>query len=42
MVVAVTSLAASAVLLFIAQREISLGTSYAVWTGLGAAGTFLV
>jgi len=41
-VVAVTSLTASAVLLFMAQREISLGTSYAVWTGIGAAGTFLV
>ena len=35
-------LAASAMLLFMAQREISLGTSYAVWTGIGAAGTFLV
>ena len=29
-------------LLFLAQRDISLGTSYAVWTGIGAAGTFLV
>jgi multidrug transporter EmrE-like cation transporter len=25
-----------------AARDISLGTSYAVWTGIGAAGTFLV
>jgi len=25
-----------------AQKEIPIGTSYAVWTGIGAAGTFLV
>jgi quaternary ammonium compound-resistance protein SugE len=24
------------------EKDISLGTSYAVWTGIGAAGTFLV
>ncbi|HTU59422.1 MAG TPA: SMR family transporter, partial [Polyangiales bacterium] len=29
-------------LLWLAQREIPLGTAYAVWTGIGAAGTFLV
>ena len=29
-------------LLFRAQREIALGTAYAVWTGIGAAGTFMV
>jgi quaternary ammonium compound-resistance protein SugE len=40
--VAVISLAISGGLLFLAQRDISLGTSYAVWTGIGAAGTFLV
>ncbi len=39
---AVVSLAISGGLLFLAQRDISLGTSYAVWTGIGAAGTFLV
>ena len=39
---AVISLAISGGLLFLAQRDISLGTSYAVWTGIGAAGTFLV
>ena len=27
--------------LWLAQREIPMGTSYAVWTGIGAAGTFL-
>jgi quaternary ammonium compound-resistance protein SugE len=40
--IAVISLAISGGLLFLAQRDISLGTSYAVWTGIGAAGTFLV
>lgn len=29
-------------LLLLAQREIPMGTAYAVWTGIGAAGTFLV
>lgn len=32
----------SGVFLWLAQREIPIGTAYAVWTGLGAAGTFLV
>lgn len=29
-------------LLWMAQRQIPIGTAYAVWTGIGAAGTFLV
>ena len=29
-------------LLLLAQRQIPIGTAYAVWTGIGAAGTFLV
>ena len=41
-VVAVVSMAVSGGLLFLAQKEIALGTAYAVWTGIGAAGTFLV
>src|SRR6202047_1486463 len=41
-VLAVVCMALSGALLYLAQREISLGTSYAVWTGIGAAGTFLV
>ncbi|MEW6692846.1 MAG: multidrug efflux SMR transporter [Pseudomonadota bacterium] len=32
----------SGIFLWLAQREIPIGTAYAVWTGLGAAGTFLV
>jgi quaternary ammonium compound-resistance protein SugE len=39
---AILSLAISGVLLYLAQKEIALGTAYAVWTGIGAAGTFLV
>lgn len=33
---------ASGGFLWLAQRSIPLGTAYAVWTGIGAAGTFLV
>jgi quaternary ammonium compound-resistance protein SugE len=33
---------ASGALLLIAQRTIPMGTAYAVWTGIGAAGTFLL
>jgi quaternary ammonium compound-resistance protein SugE len=39
---ALVCLALSGVLLWLAQREIALGTAYAVWTGIGAAGTFLI
>ncbi|RMF97342.1 MAG: QacE family quaternary ammonium compound efflux SMR transporter [Gammaproteobacteria bacterium] len=40
--IAVFFMAASGLFLWLAQREIPIGTSYAVWTGIGAAGTFLV
>ena len=40
--IAVVAMTISGILLYLAQKEISLGTSYAVWTGIGAAGTFLV
>ena len=39
---AIVCMAISGVLLWMAQRTISIGTAYAVWTGIGAAGTFLV
>jgi len=39
---AVGCMIVSGALLYLAQREIPIGTSYAVWTGIGAAGTFLV
>lgn len=32
----------SGTLLWVAQRQIPIGTAYAVWTGIGAAGTFMV
>jgi quaternary ammonium compound-resistance protein SugE len=32
----------SGFLLWLAQRQIPIGTAYAIWTGLGAAGTFIV
>jgi quaternary ammonium compound-resistance protein SugE len=39
---AATSMALSGLFLYLAQRDIPIGTAYAVWTGIGAAGTFLV
>jgi quaternary ammonium compound-resistance protein SugE len=39
---AIAFMLASGFLLWLAQREIPMGTSYAVWTGIGAAGTFLL
>ncbi|HCR12566.1 DMT family transporter [Solidesulfovibrio sp.] len=41
-VIAVVCMAASGVFLFLAQRVIPMGTAYAVWTGIGAAGAFAV
>ncbi|AQP99858.1 hypothetical protein B0W48_08680 [Pseudoalteromonas aliena] len=40
--IAITFMVASGFMLWLAQKQISMGTSYAVWTGIGAAGTFLV
>ena len=40
--VAVLFMSASGALLFLSQKTIPIGTAYAVWTGIGAAGTFLV
>ena len=41
-VIAIAFMAVSGTLLWLAQKQIPIGTSYAVWTGIGAAGTFLV
>ncbi|HPA18962.1 MAG TPA: multidrug efflux SMR transporter [Verrucomicrobiae bacterium] len=41
-IMAVGFMAVSGFFLWLAQREIPIGTSYAVWTGIGAAGTFFV
>jgi quaternary ammonium compound-resistance protein SugE len=32
----------SAILLWLSLKGISIGTAYAVWTGIGAAGTFII
>jgi quaternary ammonium compound-resistance protein SugE len=39
---AIVSMVASGALLLLAQRTIPMGTAYAVWTGIGAVGTFLL
>jgi quaternary ammonium compound-resistance protein SugE len=41
-ILAIVCMSISGFLLWLAQRQIPIGTSYAVWTGIGAAGTFLV
>lgn len=38
----IVCLAVSMYLLVIASRNLPIGTAYAVWTGIGAAGTVLV
>lgn len=40
--IAVAFMAASGFLLWLAQRDIPIGTAYAVWTGLGATGAFII
>jgi len=39
---AVLSMALSGTFLWLAQREIPIGTAYAVWTGIGAVGTLFI
>jgi len=38
----IVCMSASGWLLLLAQRAIPMGTAYAVWTGIGAVGTFLI
>jgi quaternary ammonium compound-resistance protein SugE len=38
----ILSMALSGLFLWMAQKTIPMGTAYAVWTGIGAAGTFVV
>lgn len=40
--VAVVFMTLSGAFLWLAQRQIPIGTAYAIWTGIGAAGTFAV
>ena len=39
---AIVTMGLSGALLLIAQRTIPMGTAYAVWTGIGAVGTFII
>ncbi len=39
---AIACILCSGMLLLLAQKEIPMGTAYAVWTGIGAVGTFVV
>ena len=39
---AIVTMALSGIFLFIAQKHIPIGTAYAIWTGIGAAATFLI
>lgn len=41
-VFAILAMTLSGIFLFIAQKEIPIGTAYAVWTGIGASCTFLI
>lgn len=41
-VFAVISMTLSGIFLYLAQKEIPIGTAYAVWTGIGASCTFLL
>lgn len=38
----VVAMVVSVALLYLAMRDLPLGTAYAVWTGIGAVGTVLV
>ena len=39
---AIIAMALSGYFLFLAQKSIPLGTAYAIWTGIGAVGAFVV
>jgi quaternary ammonium compound-resistance protein SugE len=39
---AAVSMGASGLFLYLAQRTLPIGTAYAVWTGIGAVGTFVL
>ena len=41
-VFAIVAMALSGYFLWLAQRSIPMGTAYAIWTGIGAIGAFIV
>ena len=40
--IAILFMVISGTLLWLAQKQIPIGSAYAIWTGLGAAGTFAI
>lgn len=40
--IAIVSMSLSGLFLWLAQKTIPIGTAYAIWTGVGAAGTFIL
>lgn len=42
LIFAVISMGLSGLFLWLAQKTIPMGTAYAVWTGIGAAGAFII
>lgn len=42
LVIAAVSMALSGYFLWFAQKTIPIGTSYAIWTGIGAIGAFVI
>ena len=41
-ILAIIAMALSGVFLYFAQKQIPIGTAYAIWTGIGASCTFLI
>ncbi len=41
-VFAIIAMALSGIFLYFAQKQIPIGTAYAIWTGIGASCTFLI
>lgn len=39
---AIIAMGFSGILLYLAQKTIPMGTAYAIWTGIGAVGAFVV
>lgn len=39
---AIIAMTLSGILLYMAQKHIPIGTAYAIWTGIGAVGTFFI
>ncbi len=41
-VFAIIAMGLSGIFLYLAQKQIPIGTAYAIWTGIGASCTFLI